>query len=59
MFNTPPNSVVQAVDVSKEVVKAAPGSSVSGQKALVDRPNEYVNSKSDQTLKKWGVGKDG
>ena len=59
VFNTPPNSVNQAVDVSKEVVKAAPGSNVSGQKALVDRLNEYVNSNSDQTLKKWGVGKDG
>ena len=54
-----PTSVNQAVDVSKEVVKAAPGSNVSGQKALVDRLNEYVNSNSDQTLKKWGVGKDG
>ena len=59
VFNTPPNSVNQAVDVSKAVVGAAPGSNVSGQKALVDRLNEYVNSNSDQTLKKWGVGKDG
>ena len=59
VFNTPPNSVNQAVDVSKEVVKAAPGSNVSGQKALVDRLNEYVNSSTDQSLKKWGVGKDG
>ena len=59
VFNTPPNSVNQAVDVSKEVVKAAPGSSVGGQKALVDCPNGYVNSSSDQTLKQWRVGKDG
>ena len=59
VFNTPPNSVNQAVDVSKEVVKAAPGSSVGGQKALVDCLNEYVNSSTDQSLKKWGVGKDG
>ena len=59
VFNAPPNSVTQAVDVSKEVVKAAPGSSVSGQKALVDCLNGYVNSSSDQTLKQWRVGKDG
>ena len=59
VFNTPPNSVNQAVDVSKEVVKAAPGSSVGGQKALVDCLNGYVNSSSDQTLKQWRVGKDG
>lgn len=59
VFNTPPNSVVQAVDVSKEVVKATPGTTISGQKALVDCLNEYVNSKSDQTLEKWRVGKDG
>ena len=59
VFNTPPNSVNQAVDVSKAVVGAAPGSSVDGQKALVDCLNEYVNSSTDQSLKKWGVGKDG
>ena len=59
VFNAPPNSVTQAVDVSKEVVKAAPGSSVSGQNALVDCLNGYVNSSSDQTLKQWRVGKDG
>ena len=59
VFKTPPNSLVQAVDVSKEVVQATPGTMISGQKALVDRLNEYVNSKSDQTLKTWGVGKDG
>lgn len=49
----------QATDISSDVVKSQPGTSINGQKALVDCLNEYVNNNTGNGYRSWVLGADG